>query len=99
MSAALFHVFAHTHHLSPGTSPGKPYWGAGEIRSFPLDLAKSRNSAVTWQHTVWRDLSERSVLQQPSLNQPVIGAVEQVSRSVPRTLYDGSMLKPRVSGS
>ena len=91
MSAAFFHVLAQTHHLSPGTRPGKLYRGAGEIRSLPLDLANSRNSAVTWQHTVCSDLSFLSVLQQPSLNHPVIGEVEQLSRSVPRTLYEGSM--------
>ena len=92
MSAALFHVLAQTHHLSPGTSPGKLYCGAGVIRSFPLDLAKSRNSAVTWQHTVCRDLSFLSVLQHPSLNHPVNGDSEHDSSSVPRTLKEGSMI-------
>ena len=94
MSARLFQVLAQTHHLSPGTRPGKLYCGAGEIRSLPLDLANSRNSAVTWRviGQCASDLSFLSVLQQPSLNHPVIGEVEQLSSSVPSTLYEGARM-------
>ena len=90
-SAADFHVLAQTHHWSPGFKPGNLYCGDGVIKSLPLNFANSRNSCVTWQHTVWSPWSDLSVLQQPSLNHPVRGDSEQVWSSVPMTLYEGSM--------
>jgi len=90
-STASCHVCAQTHHLSPGDSPGKPCSGTGVIRSFPWARANSRNSLVTRQQTVCKPRSLRSVLQHPSLYQPVSGLVEQVSKSPPRTLNEGSM--------
>lgn len=75
---AASQVPAQTHHWSPALSPGKPYCGAGVMRSFPDSLAKFRNSSVKLAQTVWRPKSRLSVLQHPSLYHPVRGLVEQL---------------------
>ena len=51
-SSDCFHRVTHTHHLSPGLSPGNPNIGNGVERSFPTCAWCARNSAVTRQHTV-----------------------------------------------
>ena len=79
---------ATTHHWSPGESPGKPTSGAGVTKSFPCDCKKPRNSAVTWAHTVCEPRSERSVLHEPSRNQPVLGWCEQGANGWPKTLSE-----------
>ncbi len=78
-------VLAHTHQRSPGFKPGKLNCGAGVIRSFPFDLAKFRNASVTIEHTTWRPRSLLSVLQHPSLYQPVNGSMEHSCNALPRT--------------
>ena len=89
-SAASFHVWAQTHHLSPGERPGNPCSDIGVIRSLPWERANSRNPLETMQQTVCKPRSLRSVLQQPSLYHPVRGSAEQVCNSPPRTLNEGS---------
>lgn len=85
--SASSHVLAHTHQESPGFSPGKLNWGIGVIKLLPCILANSRNSSVTIQQTVWEPLSISSVLQRPSLFQPVIGLHEHSPISWPRTFF------------
>ena len=85
--SASSHVLAHTHQESPGFSPGKLNCGIGVIKSLPCILANSRNSSVTIQQTVWEPLSISSVLQLPSLYQPVIGLQEHSPISWPKTFF------------
>ena len=89
---ASSHVRAHTHHESPGFSPGKPWFVIGVIKSFPFERAKLRKSSVTTQHTVCDPRSLESVLHLPSRYQPVIGSQEQVSSGFPRTFKLASMM-------
>ena len=85
--SASSHVLAQTHQESPGFSPGKLNCGIGVIKLLPCILANSRNSSVTIQQTVWEPLSISSVLQLPSLYQPVIGLQEHSPISWPRTFF------------
>jgi len=85
------HVRAHTHHEFPGFKPGKLNRGAGVMRSLPISFAKRRKSSFNTQQTVCEPWSFSSVLQQPSLYQPVNGSREQGSRFVPRTFTLGCM--------
>src|SRR5262249_8949226 len=84
-SSALFHRVTHTHHLSPGLSPGKPYSGTGVTRSFPSSTEKSKNSRVTFTQTVCCPTSSGPVRQKPSRKNPVIGSRQQHFNSVPKT--------------
>ena len=91
---AASHVRAQTHHESPAFNPGKLNRGAGVTKSLPCSFAKLRNVSLTTQHTVCEPRSLSSVLQHPSLYQPVKGSVEQEVSSVPRTLMLGCMMRP-----
>ena len=55
------------------------------IKSLPETLRKFRNSVVTLAQIVCDPRSLSSVLQHPSLNQPVSGSWEQLSRGPPST--------------
>jgi hypothetical protein len=70
---ASFHLETQRHHLSPATRPGK-CGRCGAVRSFPRALLNCRNCSVTCAHTVCTPWSRLSVLQYPSLYQPVIGS-------------------------
>ncbi len=80
-------VLAQTHQESPGFSPGKLNCGAGVTKSLPLERANSRNSSFTIQQTVCEPLSISSVLQLPSLYQPVIGLQEHSPISWPKAFF------------
>ena len=58
----------------------------------PTLWLKARKSAVTRTQTVWLPTSPSSVSQQPFLNQPVFGFIEQGTRGSPRTFLDGQAL-------
>ena len=51
-STALAYQVAQTHQPSPSLSPGNPNSGWGVIRSLPASLHHSKNSVVTFAHTV-----------------------------------------------
>ena len=56
-----------------------------------MSLANWRKSSVKTQQTVWDPRSLSSVLQHPSLYQPVSGSSEQDSSLVPNTFTVGCM--------
>jgi len=86
-SKDLAYELAQTHQLSPSFNPGKPNSGCGVIKSLPSCLHHSKNSLVTFAQTVWTPWSFSSVLQHPSLSQPVKGSVEHSSRLSPKTFF------------
>ena len=73
-SIALAYQLAQTHQQSPSFNPGNPNSGWGVIKSFPASLHQFKNSLDTFAQTVWTPLSFSSVLQHPSLYQPVNGS-------------------------
>src|SRR5205085_11830745 len=89
-SSASFQRVTQTHHLSPGSRPGKPHSGCGVTRSLPSSTEKSRNSRVAFTHTVCRPTSSGPVRQYPSRKNPVIGSRQQHCNSVPST-FVGTM--------
>ena len=89
-SNACFQRLAHRHHLSPALSPGKLYSNLGVVKSLPALELNVRNASSTTTQTVCTPLSVLSVLQHPSLNQPVFGSSLHVFRAVPSTLIEGS---------
>ena len=86
-SIALAYQEAHTHQQSPSFKPGNPNSGWGVIKSLPTFLDHCRNSSVTFAQTVCIPRSFLSVLQHPSLNQPVKGSFEHGSRGSPKTFF------------
>ena len=86
-SIALAYQVAQTHQQSPSFKPGKPNSGCGVIKSLPTFFDHSKNLSVTFAQTVWTPLSFLSVLQHPSLNQPVNGSFEQGSNGSPKTFF------------
>ena len=73
-----------------GLEPGKLYSNLGVVKSLPALELNVRNASSTTTQTVCTPLSVLSVLQHPSLNQPVFGSSLHVFRAVPSTLIEGS---------
>jgi len=86
-SIDLAYQVAHTHQPSPSFRPGKPNSGCGVIKSLPTTLPHSKNFVVTYAQTVCNPWSELSVLQQPSLKNPVTGLFEHSSSFSPNTFF------------
>ena len=91
-SKASFQRNAHKHHLSPGLRPLNLNLGRGVIKSLPRLRVKSKKSCVMRAQTTWLPWSWWSVLQQPSLKNPVNGSYEHGINSVPSTLRAGSLM-------